>query len=89
MPGDFSSVVYHYVGLYTGEKYFYALYDGNKSDSRDNCSFVLEVYDYNGDPIIKYSFDIPPMLFVVDEKYGKIYGYNEEYADSLLWYNIE
>jgi len=86
-PGDFSSVTYHYVGLYTGERYFYALYDGKLGGV--NRSLFLEVYDYDGNPVMKYSFDIHPILFVVDERNGKIYGFNEEYEDNLLRYNIE
>ena len=88
-PGDFSSVIYHYVGLYAGEKYFYALYDGKKWDTEVNRLLFLEVYDYEGNAIIKYSFDIAPRLFVVDERNSKIYGFNEEYEDNLLRYNIE
>jgi hypothetical protein len=87
-PGDFSSLVYHYVGLYAGEKYFYALYDGGNEAVLKPPPF-LEVYDYEGNPIIKYSFDIPPHLFVVDEDRGKIYGFNHGYEDGLIWYDLE
>jgi len=86
--GDFSSLVYHYVGLYAGEKYFYALYDGIKKEAGVKTSLLLEVYDYKGNPVIQYSFDIHPVLFVVDEKNGKIYGFNEEYQDYLLKYDM-
>ena len=88
-PGDFSSLTYHYVGLYASEKYFYALYRGGKWEAGDQSSLFLEVYDYDGNQIMKYSFDINPSLFVVDERNGKIYGFNEEYEDNLLRYNIK
>jgi len=91
-PGNFSSVTYHYAGLYAGEKYFYTSYvydDGKKREEGVSRPRFLEVYDYDGNPIIKYSFDISPILFVVDERNGKIYGFNEEYQDNLLHYNIE
>ena len=88
VPGDFSSVTYHYVGLYAGEKYFYALYNGVKRETGQKRSLFLEVYDYNGNPIIKYSFDVPPVLFVVDEINNKIYGFNEDCEDNLLRYDM-
>ena len=89
--GDFSSITYQYVGLYAGEKYFYALYDGNQreSESGGKSSRFLEVYDYDGNPIMKYSFDIHPNLFVVDERNSNIYGFNDEYQDYLLRYNMK
>jgi len=87
-PGDFSSVTYHYVGLYAGEKYFYALYDGGEMAKGGGRSRFLEVYDYDGNPIMKYSFDIYPLLFVVDESNRKIYGFNQKYQDNLLRYSI-
>ncbi len=44
-----------------GKKYFYALYVGHKED--DNfLGRTLEVYDYEGNPIIKYTFDIIPFI---------------------------
>ncbi|MDR0427812.1 MAG: TolB-like 6-bladed beta-propeller domain-containing protein [Dysgonamonadaceae bacterium] len=88
-PGDFSSLIYHYIGLYAGEKYFYALYDGEDRKTVLKPSAFLEVYDYDGNPIIKYSFDILPYLFVVDEDNGKIYGFNNEYEDNLLRYDLK
>ena len=87
-PGDFSQVTFHCIGLYAGEKYFYALYNGKKEAGVNRVRF-LEVYDYEGNPVMKYSFDIYPQLFVVDEKEGKIYGYNEEYEDKFLKYNYK
>jgi len=87
-PGDFSSLTFHYVGLYAGENYFYALYDGGVRKAEVVPSLFLEVYDYDGNPIKKYSFDIPPILFVVDERYGKLYGFYGEYEDNLLRYNM-
>jgi len=91
-PGDLSSVAYLYIGLYAGEKYFYAscIYDdGKRLEEGVSRPRFLEVFDYDGNPIMKYSFDISPILFVVDEKNGKIYGFNEEYEDKLLRYNLD
>jgi hypothetical protein len=86
---DFSSLTYQYIRLYAGTNYFYALYYGAKDKTWDNNpSLYLEVYDYDGNPVMKYSFDIPPKLFVVDESNGKIYGFNEEHEDYLLRYNL-
>ncbi len=89
-PGDFSSLVQHYVGLYAGENYFYALYDGEKQGAdQQQSSLCMEVYDYNGNSIKKYSFDIIPYLFVIDEKNDMIYGFNQKHEDHLLRYNLK
>jgi len=88
IPIDFESLTFHYVRIYAGEKYFYALYNGIKKTTSVEPSRFLEVFDYEGNPIVKYSFDIPPFLFVVDEKNGKIYGFNENYEDYLLRYSL-
>jgi hypothetical protein len=84
---DDKNITYHYLNVYAGKRYFYVIYDGHKMD--DNFSDrILEVYDYKGNPIIKYIFDIVPFLFVVDEENEYIYGYNSYYEDFLLRYKL-
>ena len=86
-------IKHHYLNTYAGKKYFYAIYDGQKmykngSINHDYSNRFLEVYDYAGNPIIKYTFDIIPFQFVVDEDNGYIYGYNSNYEDYLLRYKL-
>ena len=81
------NITYHYLNVYAGEKYFYAMYVGH----RENENFLdrtLEVYDYEGNPIIRYTFDIVPFYFAVDEKRGYIYATNSNYEDYLLRYRL-
>lgn len=85
--GDKANIVYHYFNVYAGKKYFYALYVGH----RENENFLdrtLEVYDYSGNPIIRYSFDIVPFYFVIDELNGYMYATNSNYEDYLLRYKL-
>ena len=86
-------ITYHYLNTYAGKKYFYAMYAGqiiynNRQIKNDYSNQFLEVYDYEGNPIIKYAFDILPFQFVVDEDNGYIYGYNSNYEDYLLRYKL-
>jgi WD40 repeat protein len=84
---DNENIIYHYFNIYAGKKYFYAIYVGHKND--DNfLDRTLEVYDYKGNPIIKYTFDIVPFYFVVDEENGYIYATNSNYEDYLLRYKL-
>lgn len=83
---DPHNIVYQYLNVVTGKDVFYVLYSGKKYGDSPN-SKTLEVYDYKGNPIIKYSFDkSPSSLFVIDDANRYIYAYNELYQDSLLKY---
>lgn len=78
--GDFKTPVY-YTNIVAGEDFFYALCTDNKSNS-----VVMEVYNYNGLFMKKFTFDITPQLFAVDENNKTIYGfaYNNKYEPYLL-----
>lgn len=84
---DAKNITYHYFNVYAGSKYFYALYMGHKADENFSDR-TLEVYDYDGNPIVKYTFDIIPHYFAVDEKEGYIYATNSNYEDYLLRYKL-
>lgn len=87
MVNDIKNITYHYFNVYAGKKYFYALYVGHKEDNHF-LDRTLEVYDYKGNPIAKYTFDIIPFYFVVDEENGYIYATNSNYEDYLLRYKL-
>ena len=94
----------HYYGYsYMGRNYFYTLYSGvsNKRFRSDSLQVfeefyeyginrnVLEVYDLNGNPICRFSFDdIAPSKFVVDEVQNVLLGHRNAYPDSLLVYRL-
>jgi hypothetical protein len=80
---DFNNITQHYINLYAGQDYFYALYDGSQNSS-DIGNSTLEVFEYNGTPVAKYMFDIVPYLFVVNEENRNIYGYNPIVAPGYL-----
>jgi hypothetical protein len=84
---DDENIVYHYLNVYAGKKYFYVIYDGHKLNGNFSHR-TLEVYDYKGNPKIEYTFDIVPFLFAVDEESGYIYGCNSNYENCLLRYRL-
>lgn len=85
--GDFENNDKYYLSVVAGGKYFYALCINN--NSLDEQKYDLEVYDYDGNSIIKYTFDIVPFLFDVDEKNGYIYGFNYDNEDYFLRFKID
>lgn len=81
-PGDFENTRYYYAHVIAGQEYIYALCN----DLKDG--YALEVFDYEGRSVARYTFDIAPSLFDIDEKQGIIYGYNDELEDFFLTYPI-
>jgi hypothetical protein len=80
--GDFNPPVY-YRNIVAGNQFFYALCNENS-----NKEVIMEVYNYDGVLVKKFTFDIPPQLFVIDEENNTMYGYSGEYEDYLLRYKL-
>lgn len=72
-------------GTYQGKKYFYLYF--LKSGTEDDESSVRS-YDYYGNPVTEYTFDILPYRIAVDEENGYIYGWNPHYEDFWLRYKL-
>ena len=85
--GDFNNLRYQYLNVVAAKDCFYVLYSGEKRNDTPKNNKV-EVYDYQGNPISEYKFDIPPAFIVVDEKNQMMYGFNAEYQDYLLSYEM-
>lgn len=85
---DFDNLRYEYFNVIAGKDLFYAVYAGRRDDDTSKNKNRIEVYDYQGNPIIEYEFDIHPVLFVVDEKNQMLYGFNSEHQDYFLSYEM-
>ena len=81
---DFDSNVQHYTNIVAGEKYFYALYRGRPRKERTINSDVIEVFDYDGNPVVKYTFEICPQYFTIDESNNVLYGFSFDFEDYIL-----
>lgn len=80
-------MISYYVNTVATKKHLYILCQG--STLTDYTKAKMEVYDYNANLVKQYVFDIPPILFTVDEDNGYIYGYNYFHEDCLLTYKFE
>ena len=78
----------YYVSAFAGKKYFYALFKGERNAEGKNPSNTIEVYDYDGNPVALYRFDIPPLYFYPDEKNNCIYATHPSCMDTLLRYDL-
>ena len=85
---DFADWKFQYTNVVMGEKFFYAVSPRSVTSKIAEQGLSVEVFDYNGGPVIRYSFDISPTCMVVDERNGYIYGYNYQYPESLLRYKL-
>lgn len=83
---DFNANVKYYLDVVPGKKYFYALYRGDSERNATERMDAVEVFTYDGTPVVKYTFDIAPNLFYVDEANGVMYGYVYKYPDAIFKY---
>ena len=80
---------------YLGKRYLYALFLGTEGEIYADLSFrdaVLEVFDLDGNPVIKYRFDgLFPSRFVIDENTFTLYGcrFDGQPEDYLLVYKLK
>lgn len=89
--GDFEANTVTYINAYATKNNFYILYRGktHKEFIKAPYEDVLIVFNNKGDVINKYSFDIPPIIFAVDEENNTLYGYNGMYKDVILKYSLD
>ena len=84
-----------YVYAYLGKRYLYALFLGtswNENRANSTCGTYLEVYDLDGNSVIRYHLkDRRPVYYVVDETNYTLYGAGEEGEpeDNLLVYKLK
>ena len=84
-----------YVYSYLGKRYLYALFFGtswNENRANGTCGTFLEVFDLDGNPIIRYHLEgRRPVYFAVDEKTFTLYGAGEDGdpEDNLLVYKLK
>ena len=86
----FEENVSQYVSVYAGKKYFYALFNkkGNKLSIVEPATQTIEVFDYNGNAVVEYSFDDYISIFAVDELNHLLYVYDETNEDFILKYSL-
>lgn len=84
-----------YVYSYLGKSYLYALFFGtswNENKANSTCGTFLEVFDLDGNPIIRYHLEgRRPVYFAVDEETFTLYGAGEDFdpEDNLLIYKLK
>ena len=81
---------------YLGKRYLYVLFFGKSwkefRSLYSDSGVYLEVFDLDGNPVIKYRLDgLSPIHFVVDEENFTLYGAREDAApeDHLLVYQLK
>lgn len=72
----------YFLGFYESEEKIYS----QKPDTAYKT--YLEIWDWEGNPVLRFSFDRPIMNFTVSEQLGKIYGYTLHSDDKLFEYDL-
>ena len=90
LPIDQKNPYYVYPNAFAGKKYYYLLYAGAYAADYHPGTSQLEVYDHDWNPVIKYTFDIDPLIFIVDEDRGLILGSgrSDDLEEHLFMYDI-
>lgn len=84
-----------YVYSYLGKRYLYTIFFGttwNEHVANSTCGTSLEVFDLDGNPIIKYLLKGRlPVYFAVDEEAFTLYGVGDNCnpEDNLLVYKLK
>lgn len=84
-----------YTTGYLGKRYFYVPYLGQSwkaYQEKGKVGTILEVFDLNGNPIAKYTFEgKSPTFFAVDEETFTLYGTTDDGdpEDCLLVYKLD
>ena len=80
----------HYSGVKAGRKYFYAIYNkkGLKFHEFEPASQTIEVFDYNGNAIVEYSFDDFISMCALDEVTHTLYAYDITKEYFILKYDL-
>ena len=92
---DEEDVKMSYIAGYLGKRYLYVLFMGtswNELRAKSLRGTFLEVFDLDGNPVVRYSLDgIGPINYVVDEETFTLYGSGDdgEPEDYLLVYQLK
>jgi hypothetical protein len=86
-PSDIRDSKFFYTAYYAGKEKTYFLYWGFSPNKSENNKQYIEVYDREGNPLIKYKLDITIYRFTVDEKTNRIYGLSEA-EDSIFMFDL-
>jgi hypothetical protein len=84
-----------YVYGYFGKRYLYIVFFGtswNEYRARSTCGTFLEVFDLDGNPVVRYRLDgRSPVYFAVDEDTFTLYGAGDDGdpEDYLLMYKLK
>jgi hypothetical protein len=76
---DSQNSISYYLNVYAGKNRFYALYTGSSYNQKKKApekGYFLDVFDYEGNPIIRYEFDKVVLTYVVDEENNLLYGFD-------------
>lgn len=92
---DYGNLRMSYTYAYLGKHYLYAVFFGtswNEYRTKTDNGITLEVFDLNGNPVIKYKLEgRRPAYFAVDEETFTLYGAGEDEIpeDHLLIYKLK
>lgn len=78
--------IYGFEDVYVTDKYIYALHNGKTAEENPYLSQSIKVFDWEGNPVVKYNLGIDMRCLAVDEDKNIIYAvaYNDEDGFFLI-----
>ena len=84
---DSDERMFYYIGVESTEKYIYALCANSKPND-DETLPEMQVWDWEGNPVIQYTFDKIFISFVVSEDDKKMYATTYDNDDEIYVYDM-
>jgi hypothetical protein len=83
-----SDAVQYYQDVKATDNYIFALCHGTNISKLDENIPVIEVWNWNGDPVCMLKLDKPINAFAISTKNMKIYGTTSTDIDKIFVYQI-
>jgi hypothetical protein len=83
--------IYGFEDVYVTDKYIYALHNGKTAKENPYLSQSIKVFDWEGNPVVKYNLGIDMRCLAVDEDKNIIYAvaYNDEDGFFLIRTDVQ
>ncbi len=85
---DYEKSMQYYMSPRATDKYIYVMCLNLKGSERLVSTVELQIWDWDGSPIGKYTLDKAMYFYAISEKYGKLYGIHPLIEDTIYAFDL-